>query len=40
MVVRFFISEEVNMQILLIRHGQSKTDLLDVHEGKADFPLT
>lgn len=28
------------MQILLIRHGQSEADLLDVHEGKADFPLT
>ncbi|RSK26794.1 histidine phosphatase family protein [Bacillus sp. HMF5848] len=28
------------MQILLIRHGQSEADLLDVHEGKADFELT
>jgi 2,3-bisphosphoglycerate-dependent phosphoglycerate mutase len=28
------------MQILLIRHGQSEADLLDVHEGIADFPLT
>ncbi|MFE1631256.1 histidine phosphatase family protein [Brevibacillus reuszeri] len=28
------------MQILLIRHGQSEADLLDVHEGRADFPLT
>jgi len=26
------------MQILLIRHGQS--DLLNVHEGSADYPLT
>jgi 2,3-bisphosphoglycerate-dependent phosphoglycerate mutase len=28
------------MQILLIRHGQSEADLLDVHEGRADYPLT
>jgi len=28
------------MEILLIRHGQSEADLLDVHEGRADFPLT
>lgn len=28
------------MQILLIRHGQSEADLLQVHEGSADFPLT
>lgn len=28
------------MQILLIRHGQSEADILDVHEGRADFPLT
>lgn len=28
------------MQILLIRHGQSEADLLHVHEGRADFPLT
>lgn len=28
------------MQILLIRHGQSEADLLNVHEGSADFPLT
>ncbi|CAI8839471.1 hypothetical protein EMIT07CA2_20050 [Brevibacillus sp. IT-7CA2] len=28
------------MQILLIRHGQSEADILNVHEGKADFPLT
>lgn len=28
------------MQILLIRHGQSEADLLEVHEGKSDFPLT
>ena len=26
--------------LLLIRHGQSEADLLDVHEGRADFPLT
>jgi 2,3-bisphosphoglycerate-dependent phosphoglycerate mutase len=28
------------MQILLIRHGQSEADLLHVHEGSADYPLT
>lgn len=28
------------MQLLLIRHGQSEADLLGVHEGRADFPLT
>ncbi|CAG9620996.1 histidine phosphatase family protein [Sutcliffiella rhizosphaerae] len=28
------------MEILLIRHGQSEADLLNVHEGRADFPLT
>jgi 2,3-bisphosphoglycerate-dependent phosphoglycerate mutase len=28
------------MEILLIRHGQSEADLLEVHEGRADFPLT
>lgn len=28
------------MIILLIRHGQSEADLLDVHEGRADFELT
>lgn len=28
------------MQILLIRHGQSEADVLNVHEGSADFPLT
>jgi 2,3-bisphosphoglycerate-dependent phosphoglycerate mutase len=28
------------MQILLIRHGESIADLLDVHEGQVDFPLT
>lgn len=28
------------MQILLIRHGQSQADILNVHEGRADFPLT
>lgn len=27
-------------KILLIRHGQSEADLLNVHEGSADFPLT
>ncbi|MRX56144.1 histidine phosphatase family protein [Bacillus idriensis] len=28
------------MEILLIRHGQSEADILKVHEGRADFPLT
>ncbi|MCQ6266837.1 histidine phosphatase family protein [Fictibacillus sp. WQ 8-8] len=28
------------MQILLIRHGQSEADILNVHEGRADYPLT
>lgn len=28
------------MQLLIIRHGESEADLLEVHEGRADFPLT
>lgn len=28
------------MNLLLIRHGESEADLLDVHEGRADFALT
>lgn len=28
------------MRILVIRHGESEADLLDVHEGRADFELT
>lgn len=28
------------MRILLIRHGESEADLIDVHEGRADFALT
>ncbi len=28
------------MRILVIRHGESEADLLDVHEGRADFALT
>ena len=27
-------------QLLLIRHGESEADILRVHEGRADFPLT
>lgn len=27
------------MDILLIRHGQSEADILNVHEGRADFSL-
>lgn len=28
------------MEILLIRHGQSEADLLNIHEGRANFNLT
>ena len=28
------------MKLLVIRHGESEADLLDVHEGRADFSLT
>lgn len=28
------------MEILLIRHGQSEADIMNVHEGRADYPLT
>ncbi len=28
------------MRILVIRHGESEADLLNVHEGRADFELT
>lgn len=28
------------MRILIIRHGQSQADILNVHEGRADFELT
>lgn len=28
------------MTFLVIRHGESEADLLHVHEGRADFPLT
>jgi 2,3-bisphosphoglycerate-dependent phosphoglycerate mutase len=28
------------MRLFLIRHGESEADLLRVHEGRADFPLT
>lgn len=30
----------VEMEILLIRHGESEADILNVHEGRADFSLT
>jgi 2,3-bisphosphoglycerate-dependent phosphoglycerate mutase len=30
----------VRMEILLIRHGESEADILNVHEGRADFPST
>ena len=28
------------MEILLVRHGESEADLLNVHEGRADYNLT
>ena len=28
------------MILLIVRHGESEADLLDVHEGRADFELT
>lgn len=28
------------MKLYVIRHGQSQADILHVHEGRADFPLT
>ena len=28
------------MRLLIIRHGESQADLLNVHEGRADFELT
>lgn len=28
------------MRLLIIRHGQSEADILDVHEGRADYELT
>jgi 2,3-bisphosphoglycerate-dependent phosphoglycerate mutase len=28
------------LELLVIRHGESEADLLGVHEGRADFPLT
>lgn len=34
------LSEGIKMEILLIRHGESEADILGVHEGRADFPLT
>lgn len=30
----------MRMEILLIRHGESEADILNVHEGRADFLLT
>ena len=32
--------EENNMKLLIIRHGESEADILNVHEGRADFNLT
>lgn len=29
-----------SMRLLIIRHGESQADLLNVHEGRADFELT
>jgi len=28
------------MKLLIIRHGESEADILNVHEGRADFNLT
>ena len=28
------------MKLLIIRHGESEADVLDVHEGRGDFELT
>jgi len=28
------------LDIIVIRHGQSEADILNVHEGRADFSLT
>lgn len=28
------------MRLLIIRHGESEADILNVHEGRADFELT
>ena len=28
------------MKLLVIRHGESEADILNVHEGRADFELT
>lgn len=30
----------MQVELLIVRHGQSEADLLGVHEGRADFPLT
>lgn len=30
----------MQVELLIIRHGQSEADLLGVHEGRADYPLT
>ncbi|MCL6444233.1 MAG: histidine phosphatase family protein [Alicyclobacillus sp.] len=27
-------------QLMIIRHGETEADLLDVHEGRADYDLT
>lgn len=35
-----FYRRVATMELLIIRHGQSEADLLGVHEGRADFPLT
>lgn len=28
------------MKLLIVRHGESEADILQVHEGRADFELT
>ena len=33
-------SRGTKVELIIIRHGQSEADLLGVHEGRVDFPLT
>lgn len=28
------------MNLIILRHGESEADILNIHEGRADFPLT
>jgi broad specificity phosphatase PhoE len=38
-IINNFIKGE-RMNLLIIRHGQSEADILEVMEGRADFNLT